>query len=154
MKKILFIGVFGISLLSARDFTDNITKRQAYCFDTLFYSLGEKGLPGLIWNQGKLTALGEEVKPVPPLESLCYIMKHPRLLQCMRKAQKRTITVWPRFIGDFSKKCNQKDVYEGIQNDLALFAEDVGVNVADLQEFVDEKNWDGFVKHLLNKERT
>ncbi|MCH9617212.1 MAG: hypothetical protein SP4CHLAM5_06020 [Chlamydiia bacterium] len=69
----------------------------------------------------------------------------------MRKAQKRTITVWPRFIGDFSKKCNQKEVYETIKSDLALFAEDVNVSVCQLQPYVDAKDWDGFVKHLLRR---
>jgi predicted adenine nucleotide alpha hydrolase (AANH) superfamily ATPase len=156
MKKFLFIGVFGLSLLSGGNFSENLTSKEACCFDRIFYELGTKYSTTLWKHETKLKSLGDEVRQVAPLDFLSYVLKTPKILSHMRLASKRTAfydPIWPYYMKEFKATCNTKKNYELIQKDLALFAEDVGVSVAELQPYVDTRNWNGFVKHLLKENK-
>ena len=152
MKTLLLAGVLSSSLLFAKDFSENITERQAHCIDFIFSSLAEKGKMGLVMNSISLISKGNEIEPVPPLEFLSHMMKKPEIFKYMERLQKKDKHFqWNQFISGFKKKCNSKKEYQSIKDNIELFAEDVDFPVCELQTFVDNKDWSGLIGHLLTR---
>ncbi|MCH9811494.1 hypothetical protein K0U07_01875 [bacterium] len=154
MKKRYLILLFSCSLLVAKDFTTEITTREEECFEFLFSSLAKKSIWGLLANKSKLEKMGDEIRSVPPLAFLSFMVKDPTLFENMTRVEKDGDRFrWGHFIRDFKKTCNGKEMYQMIVAELDDFAEDVGIPAEELRPFVQEKHWSNLIRHLLKRKR-
>ena len=154
MKRFFVLVLACCSMVSAKDFTAEITGREKECFEFLFSALANKSIWGLLRNKGKLEKMGDEIRVVPPLSFLSYMMKDPTLYENMKRVEHdNDMFRWGHFIRDFKKTCNNRRMYRLIQADLEEFADDIDVPVAELRPFVREKHWSNLIRHLLKRRK-
>lgn len=154
MKRIFTIALACFSMVSAKDFTEEITIREKECFEFLFSALANKSIWSLLGNKSKLEKMGDDIRAVPPLSFLSYMMKDPLLFENMKKVENdNDMFRWGHFIRDFKKTCNGKKMYVQIQKQIDDFAEDVGIPVEELRPFVKDRHWSNLIRHLLKRKK-
>ena len=153
-KKGYLLLLLSCSALFAKDFTSEITSREEECFEFLFSALAKKSIWGLLANKGKLEKMGDEIRSVPPLAFLSFMVKDRALFENMTRVESDGDHFrWGHFIRDFKKTCNGADMYQRIVAELDDFARDVDVPVEELRPFVQERHWSNLIRHLLKRKR-
>ena len=150
MRVYYFLLMLSFSLLHGEDFHLTMSERQAECIELIVHSLGEKSTGALMFSAGQLKSLGKEIDHVPPLEFLYTIYTNEDLYQCMKKTKERYFP-WNAFISGFRDKCNRRDVYANVLENLESFCDATDLNIGDLSIYVANRDWKELVIFILTR---
>ena len=143
--RIIFLG---LTMFFSHLYSYEINEKQEKSIEFILNSLGNNNALTLIRNSFYLNSCGKEIMPIPPLDFLLYILKDKKLTQYLRDIDRRSFSSY-QFISGFSKKCNKKDNYNKIIEDLEYFSTEMDVDSTLLEKYVDQKNWKGFIRYLI-----
>jgi hypothetical protein len=111
-------------------------------------NMGKKNIFELAFIKGKMEEKGKQIHHVHPLRFIGHIFSDPELKSCMRKIRKSSFK-WDAFMDGFGKK--MKD--EGAKNNLLMyvpgFAKQVNANPEKITYYIQHKDWEGLIRHLL-----
>jgi hypothetical protein len=111
-------------------------------------NMGKKNVFELAFIKGKMEEKGKQIHHVHPLRFIGYIFSSPELRSYMRKIRKSSFK-WDAFMDGFSKKMKE----EGGKNNLLIhvpgFAKQVNANPDKVTYFIQHKDWEGLIRHLL-----
>lgn len=115
---------------------------------TIISTMGEKNILQLGLESKSLKKRGKKINHVHPMRFVGYIFSDPYLKKCMSEVKKSAFK-WKGFMRGFSKRMEEEFSKNNLFPYVGGFAEQVGVNASDIQVFIDNKDWDGFINFLL-----
>lgn len=111
-------------------------------------NMAKKNIFELAFIKGRMEDTGKQVHHVHPLRFIGYIFSEPKLKTYMRKIRKSSFK-WDAFMDGFGKKMKE----EGGKNNLLIyvpgFAKQVHANPEKVTFFIQQKDWEGLIRHLL-----
>ena len=148
LRIIWMLMITVIGALQGKEFELSLNDAERYAISEIIGTMGEKNLAQLLWDSSRLTALGDSIQHVPPLQLLGLVLTSPYLKVCLKKVSK-SIFKWSAFIDGFGTNMD-KELAEGrLFQDLPGFAKLVGGSLEQLEGYAYQHAWDEFVKCLL-----
>jgi hypothetical protein len=126
-----------------------ITNEEKEIIYDLIHKLGTTSLMSLAlpWNQSALRKLGAEIEHVHPFKFLEYILRH-RTLRTDLDTIHNSNFIWPDFLNGLSGKMERERA--GLPHYLPGFARSMGIDLSQLQPFLESKDWQAMVFFLLD----
>ena len=130
------------------EFTFHLEDREERAIREIFTSMGEKNLMRLLLESGRLNELGGRIQSVPPLELLAYLLIDPALKSNLKKITYSSFK-WSAFLDGFGNNMEKEILAGRLFADLPGFAELVGGNLAQIENYARLQDWERFVKCML-----
>lgn len=144
---LLFLFSFCLPLVG-EEFCLSLNEEEKYAIREIYTSMGEKNIARLIFEGGRLTALGNSIEHVPPLQFLGYALTDPYLRQCLLRISESRFK-WPFFLDGFSTSMEQELSRGQLLEELPAFAKWINCPYEKLKALCYKHDWDTFVRILL-----
>lgn len=149
MRRILlFTLLLFIGKAYSAEYVIRLNDTEKYAITEIISAIGEKNLARLLMDSSRLTALGNSIEHVPPLQLLAFVLVDPYLKRCLKQAS-TTYFQWNAFVDGFGENMNKEYAAGRLFNDLPGFAELVDGKLSELVTLSHEHNWEEFVLCLL-----
>ena len=116
--------------------------------EEIVFTVDESNTILLGLESNRLTHLGEQVDDIGILRFLGYIFSEPALKTSMRRIRSNWFK-WTGFIGGLKPRADREARFEAFYPDVVRFAEFLDVPPDRLTQCARERDWKGFVGHLI-----
>lgn len=115
-------------------------------------TMAENSVFKLLFQKKQLEKWGREINHVHPIRFLGSVFADPRLVHCMFEIR-RSGFKWEGFIEGFSQRFLEELNAGNVQAYIPGLAESLHLNSRDLMTYVQYKDFEGLVLHLMEKSR-
>jgi len=124
------------------------SERDKACVHEIITTLGERGKIYLLFNQGHINDLGDEIEHLHPLKFLTSIFCYPHIKRHMPEIYddyfKRN-----GFMGGLAPNLSRESEKGKLNQYLGKFAQEIKVPLDKMRPFFDTHNWEGLVEFLI-----
>lgn len=114
----------------------------------LLNTMAENNVFMLLFEKKNLERLGQDITHVHPMRFIGTVFSSPRLKYCMHQIR-RSGFKWDGFMDGFSERFAQELKANNINAYVPGLAEVLDVNEADMQKFIDKKDFEGLINFLM-----
>lgn len=112
-------------------------------------TMAENGKISLLFKQGELKRIGEEINHVHPLRFLGTIFSDPHLKQCMREIYTDYFK-WNGFMDGLGPSLTNQASQGKLMQYLNDFAKECDVAPESISGYISSKSWEDMVRYLMN----
>jgi len=120
--------------------------------NSLLMTMADNGVFKLLFEKKRLERIGHKISHVHPMRFLGTVFSDPRLVRCMYSIR-RSGFKWDGFIDGFSERFKKEIKANNINKYIPGFAEMLDLKQADIQAYVNYKDFEGLVLYLMEKTR-
>ncbi|MDN3507222.1 MAG: hypothetical protein P0S96_08350 [Simkaniaceae bacterium] len=125
-----------------------ITLEEKQKISELLNTMAENNVFMLLFEKKHLERLGQDINHVHPMRFIGTVFSSPRLKYCMHQIR-RSGFKWDGFMDGFSERFAQEQKANNINAYVPGLAEVLGVNEADMQKFINKKDFVGLINFLM-----
>jgi hypothetical protein len=135
-------------VLCGDEFALSLNSDEQYAISEIITAMGEKNVGMLLLDAIRLNRLGNSILHVPPLQLLGFVLVNQNLKINLKKLSKNYFK-WSSFIEGFGENMEKEYNQGKLLPQIDGFSLLVGGSNKQLEEYVYEQDWEGFVKCLF-----
>ncbi|MFZ4772363.1 MAG: hypothetical protein ACOYK9_00020 [Chlamydiia bacterium] len=142
--------LFLIAMLLIQPFQGAIPQEEVLAVGEVVTILSESNLLSLAGKKGQLTEIGKKIEHLHPLDFLKVVAVSKPLLRHLKNIQKSSVK-WRAFISGMTRSLNTVSLQKSFPDEVATFAISLEISIAKLQDSIDKKDWEQFVKIVIEE---
>lgn len=125
-----------------------LTSDDRYNITKLIKSMGDLNLWELLKKSKQMKKLGKKINPIHPMRFLAFIYSNPSLKKRMPKIR-NSYFKWSKFMEGLSERLSLEAKNNNLYQYIPGFCQVIGCRCSDIEEFVLDHDWRGFVDFLM-----
>lgn len=125
-----------------------ITRSEGETISYIITNMAEKNIFELAFDKKKMEEKGKRINNVHPLRFIGHIFSHHDLKKNMKRIKKSSFK-WDAFIDGFARRMKEENSKNNLLMYVSGFAKSIGANPDKVTYYIQKKDWEGLVRHLM-----